>query len=215
MTSDFVLYGSPHSQFTYKVALMIRLSGHPFAFRHVSFQRGMHRTPEFLALSRWGQVPVLVHQERRLTQSGAILEYLADVLGTFRGSQQEVREWLFWDADRLAPPVYGCYGVRLGELKLLPISVDPVIAAHYRVGLEAALMALDGQLAPNSFLVGTEPSIADLACYGDVAFAAMSGFEITRWRNIAGWAKRLTNLDGFALPLDLLPMADALIELSG
>ena len=73
-------------------------------------------------------------------------------------------------------------------------------------------MALDGQLAPNNFLVGTEPSIADLACYGDVAFAAMSGFEITRWRNITGWARRLTNLDGFALPLDLLPMADALIE---
>ena len=41
MTSDFILYGSPHSQFTYKVALMLRLSGHPFAFRYVSFQRGI------------------------------------------------------------------------------------------------------------------------------------------------------------------------------
>src|SRR5690242_7542957 len=172
----------------------------------------MHRSQEFLALSRWGQVPVLVHQERRLTQSGAILEYLADVLGTFRGSRQDIREWLFWDADRLAPPVYGCYGVRLGELKLLPITVDPVIAAHYRAGLEAALAALDGQLVGNDFLVGTEPSIADLACYGDIAFAAMSGFAIERWRNIAGWAGRLEKLNGFALPLDLLPMADALIE---
>jgi len=64
MTSDFILYGSPHSQFTYKIALMLRLSRQPFAFRYVSFQRGVHRTPEFLALSRWGQVPVLVHQER-------------------------------------------------------------------------------------------------------------------------------------------------------
>src|SRR5689334_19817554 len=134
---------------------MLRLSRQPFAFRYVSFQGGMHRTPEFLALSRWRQVPVLVHQERRLTQSGAILEYLADVLGTLRGSRQDVRERLSWDADPLAPPVYGCCGARLGELKLLPISVDPVIANYHRTGLERALMALDEQLAPNSFLVGT------------------------------------------------------------
>jgi hypothetical protein len=42
---SFTLYGSPHSQFTYKVALMLRLAGQPFAFRYVSFQRGMHRPP--------------------------------------------------------------------------------------------------------------------------------------------------------------------------
>src|SRR3954468_7169012 len=191
----FTLYGSPHSLPTYKVALMLRLSGQPFTFRYVSFQRGMHRAPEFLALSRWGQVPVLLHQEHRLTQSGAILEYLAEMLGTFRGKRQDIREWLFWDADRLSPPVYGCYGVRLGELKLLPITVDPVFAAHYRAGLQAALAALDVQLASKDFLVGTAPSIADLACYGDFAFAAMSGFAIERWRHMAGWVGRLTKLN--------------------
>jgi glutathione S-transferase len=54
----FTLYGSPHSLPTYKVALMLRMSEEPFAFRYVSFQKGMHKTTEFLALSRWGQVPV-------------------------------------------------------------------------------------------------------------------------------------------------------------
>ena len=48
----FTLYGSPHSLPTYKVALMLRLAGEPFSFRYVSFQKGMHKTPEFLALSR-------------------------------------------------------------------------------------------------------------------------------------------------------------------
>ena len=60
----FTLYGSPHSLPTYKVALMLRLSGQPFSFRYVSFQKQMHRTPEFLALSRWGQVPVLLDGDR-------------------------------------------------------------------------------------------------------------------------------------------------------
>jgi glutathione S-transferase len=56
----FMLYGSPHSLPTYKVALMLHMSGEPFSFRYVSFQKGAHKTPEFKALSRWAQVPVLV-----------------------------------------------------------------------------------------------------------------------------------------------------------
>src|SRR5262245_62764865 len=105
----FTPYGSPHSPATYKVALMMRLSGQPFSFRYVSFQKGMHKAPEFLALSRWGQVPVLCDNDRVLLQSAAILEHLSDALGKFRGSNpttcQAVREWLFWAADTLSPPI--------------------------------------------------------------------------------------------------------------
>ena len=35
----FILYGSPHSLPTYKVALMLRMSEEPFAFRYISFQK--------------------------------------------------------------------------------------------------------------------------------------------------------------------------------
>jgi len=122
----FTLYGSPHSLPTYKVALMLRMSGEAFSFRYVSFQKGMHKTPEFRALSRWGQVPVLVDGARAHCQSGAIVEHLADVLGRFQGpdaeSRQAVREWLYWDADTLYPPIYGCYSVLLDRGKLLPSS---------------------------------------------------------------------------------------------
>jgi glutathione S-transferase len=115
----FTLYGSPHSLPTYKVALMLRLSGEPFSFRYLSFQKGMHKTPDFLALSRWGQVPVLVDGERVHLQSAAIVEHLAGTLGRFQGpgpaARQAVREWLYWDADVLFPPIFNCYAVQLGQ----------------------------------------------------------------------------------------------------
>jgi hypothetical protein len=66
MSGGLVLHGSPHSLYTYKVALMLRLCGVGFSFRYVSFQRRMHLTPEFRALSRWGQVPVLEHETEHL-----------------------------------------------------------------------------------------------------------------------------------------------------
>ena len=209
----FTLYGSPHSLPTYKVALMLRLSDEPFSFRYVSFQKGMHKTPEFLALSRWGQVPVLVDSGRIYAQSAAIVEHLAEMLGRFQGhdsaTRQAVREWLYWDVDTLFPPIFSCYAVQLGEQKLLPIAVEPMIADYYRGRAEAALSVLDSHLADRNYLCAAKPTIADLFCYGDVAFAEICAFDLKRWTNVASWAERVTALRGFKAPFALLAMEDA------
>jgi glutathione S-transferase len=209
----FALYGSPHSLPTYKVALMLRLSGEPFSFRYVSFQKGMHKAPEFLALSRWGQVPVLLDGERVHVQSSAILEHLGEVLGRFGGTdpraRQAVREWLYWDVDALFPPVWNCYGVQLGHRKLLPISVEPAIADYHRRRAESALSILDSHLADRSYLCASEPTIADLSCYGDIAFAEICEFDVNHWTNVARWAEKMKALPRFKAPFDLLQMQDA------
>ena len=105
-------------------------------------------------------------------QSAAIVEHLAETLGRFQGSDvatcQSVREWLCWDVDVLFPPMFGCHGVQLGQRRLLPISVDPVIADYHRRRAETALAVLDSHLAQSLYLCAAEPTIADLFCYGDV-----------------------------------------------
>jgi len=207
-----VLHGSPHSQYSYKVALMLRLSGARFSFRYVSFQRGMHKSAEFRALSRWGQIPVLQHGERVLVQSGAILEYLAEALGTFAGTpstRQCIREWLYWNADRLAPAIYGCYAVKLGQMNKLSIAIAPAVAQEHRRRAEAALATLDANLETQAFLAGDEPTIADICCYGESAFAQLSDLDIAPLENVACWAQRIAELPGFAAPFDLLQAADS------
>jgi glutathione S-transferase len=209
----FTLYGSPHSLPTYKVALMLRLSGAAFSFRYVSYQKKMHKTPEFLALSRWGQVPVLVDNDRVYLQSAAIVEHLAETLGRFQGpdavARQHVREWMYWNVDVLFPPIFKCYGVQLGQRNLLPISVDPVIAGYYHERAEAALSVLDSHLAHRDYLCAAEPAIADIFCYADVAFAEVCGFDLKRWSNVAVWAERVMALANFQAPFALLAMEDA------
>jgi len=213
MDSGFILHGSPHSLPTYRVALMLRLSRIGFSFRYISFQRNMHRTPEFRGLSRWGQVPVLEHLGRVLVQSAAILEYLADTLGAFGTtgveSRQQVREWLFWDADRLMPPLYSWYSVDLGRRNLLPLSFDPVLVAEFDRKGQAALAALDGHLAGHRFLVGGTATIADICCYADIAFAKLINKSLADWPNVIAWADRVEDLPGFAAPFDLLAMQDS------
>lgn len=213
MTAAFTLHGSPHSLPTYRVALMLRLCRERFMFRYVSFQRGMHLRPEFRALSRWGQVPVLEHNHRVFVQSAAILEYLAGTLGRFGASddqaRQHIREWLFWDADRLMPPLYAWYSVELGRRKLLPLSFDPVLVAEFDRKGGAALDVINEHLSVCRFLVGDAATIADICCYGDIAFARLSGKDLAAWRHVRLWAERIEALPGFAQPFDLLAMQDA------
>ncbi len=213
MAHEFKLHGSPHSQFTYKVALMLHLCARSFDFRYVSFQKGVNRTPEFRALSRWGQVPVLEHSGRVLCQSAAILEYLAETIGKFGSTNAEtrwrMREWLYWDADRLAPPISGCYGVSLAARKLLPLVFDPAIVAWYRQRADTALSALDANLAGRDFLATDQATIADICCFGDVAFAPLSGIDMSRWAHLGAWVARMQSLPRFKEPFDLLRMADA------
>jgi glutathione S-transferase len=216
MNGTLTLHGSPHSLPTYRVALMMRLCGAGFSFRYVSFQRGMHLTPEFRQLSRWGQVPVLEHNGHVLVQSAAILEYLAETLGCFYPAdpemRQRIREWLFWDADRLMPPLYAWYGVELGRRKLLPLAFDPVLVAEFDRKGAAALGILDTHLADERFLVGDAPTIADICCYADIAFARLGNRALESWPNVICWADRIEALPGFAAPFELLAMQDAEIS---
>jgi len=127
-------------------------------------------------------------------------------------ARQAVREWLYWNVDALFPPIFGCYAVLLGERKLLPISVDPVIADYHRRRAETALATLDLHLGHRDFLCAAEPTIADVFCAGDLAFARICGFDLARWTNVERWIQRMMALPGFQAPFELLAMADAEIS---
>jgi glutathione S-transferase len=155
---------------------------------------------------------VLEHDGRVLLQSAAMLEYLAESLGCFGGDallRQEIREWLFWDADRLYPPLYGWYGVELGRRGLLPLSFDDAVIARWNTRGEAALAALEMHLEDRCFLAGAEPAIADICSYACIAFAKLSGRDLAVWPHVVSWAARIEALPGFAAPFDLLAMNDA------
>jgi len=214
-----VLYGSPHSLPAYKVASPLSFSGLAFSFRDVSFQRGMHKNPEFLALSRWGLVPVLIDGPRVMVQSSATAEHIAESTDVFRSTdparRQFDREWVFWEADALFPRIFGCYGRYLGQSGSLPITMEPAIAAWHRRRAEDALGVLDAHLSADGWLGGGESGLPDLLCHGDCIFAAMSGIDLTGWPNLMAWSHKIRACRGLRMPLDLLPMADTDIPAGG
>src|SRR3954452_8943762 len=148
MPARFELHGIFLSGPTYKVGLMLSLAGEPFDYVHVNLQQGEHRQPPFLSKQRYGQVPLVVDRNngRQLCQSAAILEYLADTLGIFGGAtldeRLQAREWLYWDFDRLAAPIYKARIIKAGTR---PASAD--VLEYFTDAGQAALKVLDRHLA--------------------------------------------------------------------
>ena len=106
----FTLYGSMTSGPTYTVGLMLALCRHPFSYFHVNLREGQHKQPDYLVKNRYGQVPALRDRQVYYVQSAAILQHLADGLKKFDGKtdveKNRIREWLFWQWDKLAVPVF-------------------------------------------------------------------------------------------------------------
>ena len=76
--ADYQLYCFAQSGNAYKPALMLNLCGADWTPRFVDFFNGETRTEAFRAINPMGEVPVLDHGGKVLTQSGIMLDYLAE-----------------------------------------------------------------------------------------------------------------------------------------
>jgi glutathione S-transferase len=208
MEAPFTLYGTHLSGPTYKVALMLALCERDFVYRHVDFDCLDHQQPDFLAINRFGQGPALSHRGLTLCEAGAILEYLADLVGKFDGADTKtaarVREWLFWDTESLSPGIYRSRAFKRETTK----TALPIVEYFRRAG-ESGLTVLNNNLVAGAFLVGDAPTIADIACYGAVVYAPEAGYDLARWPKVISWMCRITELPHFRRPQSLLPLEDA------
>lgn len=207
MTARYTLHGFFMSGPTYKVGLMLTLCGERFDYVSLNLREGQHKTPEFLKLNRFGQVPALVDTSngKALCQSAAILDYLADKTGQFGGSTLDerlrAREWLFWGWDKLDAPIYRLRGWKRGFRQLEPVQV-----AMYETERKAALDTLEAWFtAGHHWLAGEHATIADIDLYGAVIYAPESGEDLAAYPAIKGWLTRLEGLPHFVPMSALLP----------
>src|SRR5262245_14064517 len=197
-----VLYGNRESGHCYKVKLALVLLGLPHEYREVdlSLPRG-ERPAGFREASRFGEVPVLVQDGAALAQSNAILSHLARSTGRLGGEVDPdlVTEWLFWEANRIGFSVPNLRSV-LTFARDTPLEV----ADWLRARAVADLARLDLELGSRPYLLGSEPTIVDVACCAYLFWPEQAGLELAGWPHVARWLDRIRRLPGWAEPYDLL-----------
>jgi glutathione S-transferase len=189
---------------------MLSLCKHPFSYIHVNLREGAHKQPDYLVKNRYGQVPALRDGQMVTVQSSAILMYLSDALGKFEGKtpveKQRIREWLFWQWDKLALPV-----LRLRARAKGLRQFGDEVRIMYDTEAKAALSVLEQELIKSEWVGGKKATIADVGIYGVLRFAAEGNIELSHYPHVMTWKKKFEELPGFATPEQLLPMESRLI----
>jgi glutathione S-transferase len=207
--SEYQLYCFAQSGNAYRAALMLTLIGADWEPVWVDFfVKGVQRSPQYRSeVNEMGEVPVLVHGARKLSQSGVILTYLAERSGKFvpqgENERLEALRWIIFDNQK----VNGYLGPYRFLRHLARPPGDPNVIAFLKGRIDGNLAILDKRLATRDFMLGARPTIADLSLVGYMYYPPEElGFDIAaEHKNIAGWLARIKALPGWKHPYDLMP----------
>ncbi len=204
------LYCFGESGNSYKAALALELSGLDWERVYVDFFGGEARTPEFRAnVNEMGEAPVMVDGDIRLTQSGAIQQYITDKTGKFGGAPEdkyEVLRWVLWDNHKMSSQA----GTTRFLMNFLPEQHrNADVIAFLQGRLKPAYATLDGHLEGRDWIVGDGLTNADISCCGYLFYPEPFGFDRADWPNIDRWLSNIQALPGWKHPYDLMPGSPA------
>lgn len=202
------LHGFSQSGNSFKVAFALQALGQAWEPVFVDFMHGATRSPEWRSrVNEMGEAPMLEDGARRLTQSGAILTYLANKHGRYEGATEdekyEVLRWLLFDNHK-----FTSFLATYRFLKAFgPTAPDPAVMAWLLGRMNAAFSIVDKHLASREFMVGKAATIADFSLCGYLFYPVEeSGYEVVeRFPHIAAWLTRMRAIPGWASPYDILP----------
>jgi len=194
------LYDYILSPSCYKVRLMAALTGVKLDLRAVDFHPGLeHRGPELLALNPAGSIPILEDGDLLLTESSAMLVYLAAkaapdwLAGSDAQEAARVQQWLSFSGRLTA----SLGGARLHEMLLRPGDIDALRASGIAALRELELGLVEQAERGQNFLAANRPTVADIACFPYVALAPDGGVPLDPYPAIRLWSRRLRSLPGF------------------
>lgn len=202
----FTLYNYVLSGNCYKVRLMAALLGVDHETIAVDFYPGFeHKKPDMLALNPAGTLPVLTAGDMVLTETQAMLTWLAlehDPSGQWfpQGDARAcaaVQEWLGF-ASRLTQSA----GLaRLHDMLNWPVDGVAAKAAATTDLRNLELHLTDRVLEGGLWITGDHPTIADIACFPYAALSPDAGLDHDGYPAIRNWIYAIRALPGFvAMP---------------
>jgi len=170
---SLILYTNPMSRGRI-VRWMLEEIGQPYEVEIITYGEQM-KGREYLAINPMGKVPALRHGEVIVTETAAIIAYLADAfpeagLAPAHGSKLRgpYYRWLFFAAACLEGAVLN---------RILNVTVPPEQAGAVGYGsYEKVVEVLTGAVSQSSFILGKEFSAADVYVGSLIGFGLRFGW---------------------------------------
>ncbi|MBY5357519.1 maleylacetoacetate isomerase [Rhizobium leguminosarum] len=199
--SEVVLYDYWRSSASYRVRIALNLLGIDYQTVPINLLEGAHKSPEYLALNPQGFVPTLVVDGKTLTQSLAIIEYLAEtrpecgLLPPDIVDRQKVRALAYVVAMDIHPICNLHVVSHLMSMTDKPDAREEWMKHFISDGL-GKLEAMIGE-ADGAFSFGDAPTMADLCLVPQVYNARRWGVDMTAFRRITDIDARCAELPAF------------------
>mgnify|MGYP001797462609 CR=1 FL=1 len=194
------LYDYVLSSGCYKVRLFAALLGVELTIKAVNFYPAKdHKSPSMLALNPAGTLPVLEDGDLVLTQSTAILSYIAANHGPKwlgDGSPKQsalVQEWLAFSGA-----LNSSLGLaRLHDMLQYEADIHLVRQAGVRHLRHLEAWLTEQGFRGEGFFTGGEPTMADIACFPSVMLAPDGGVTLDVYPAIRHWTRAIRSLPDF------------------
>ncbi len=186
------LYGFPPTR-SIRVLWTLRELGVDFEFVDVNLMKNEHRRPEFLALNPAGKLPALVDGDFVLTESVAIVVYLAEkyadrgLLPADLESRAQTHRWLLFTATELEQPLWRIsrHTALYPKDKRLP---EEVLLA--RQDFQDMASVMEEHMRGRQFLVGDRVTVADFVAAYTLDWANEVHL-LGAWPHLRGYMERM------------------------
>lgn len=169
-----------------KVPIALEELGLEYSLNGVNVRNGEQKAADFVTLNPNAKVPVLVDGPMVLTESAAILVYLAEKTGKLLPVAGEARarvfEQLFFHASGLGP----AFG-QAGFFKKQAAEPQPLAIARFEAEAARTAGMLDLALSRHEFVAGDQFTIADIAHFGWLWRRAFAEVDISAFSSLSRW----------------------------
>jgi len=201
------LYMHPVSMTSRPVRLFVAENNIAMDEQVVDLFTGEHMQPAYAAINPSSMVPMLEDGDLRLTESSAILKYLADKVGSpaypkdlkQRAKVNEVMDWL--NTNFYREWAYNlCYPQLFPHLKRRSDEAQSATLEHGKANAQRWMKVLnDHWIGPNNnYLVGNQITIADYfgACL--VTLGEVIGVDFSAYPNVKRWLDNVKKLPSWS-----------------
>lgn len=203
------LYGHPISGHAHRCKAFLQILNLEFEEVIIDLASGAHKQPDYLKISPLGQVPAFEDGDVALRDSAAILTYLAMKYDPQRtwlpqdpARAAEVQQWLITSAKEVYE---GPFKARLVKVLGAQLDLEAAQAATKKLMEELLEPHLEGK----EWLVGDTPTIADIANYSYISVSHEGGVDLSPYKNVTAWLKRVESIEGLEPMIDAVAMMQA------
>ncbi|WP_026363228.1 glutathione S-transferase [Methylopila sp. M107] len=189
------LHHHPLSGHSHRARLFLSLAGIPHELVQVDLAKAAHKSPDFLKLNSFGQVPVLEDGDVVVPDSIAIMVYAAKKFGK--------TEWLP-ETPAEAAAVQRWLSVATGQIFNGPCVARLITVFGYKADAgeaiakaHAILKLIDDHLAGRKWIATARPTVADAAIYSYVVAAPEGNVDLAPYAHVNVWLRRVEALPGF------------------